>query len=82
MKVLVKNREYRVTPAQAKVLFNIGRATYITRDMNAQPVVNVEQFDVDAFGVKWDESLHAASRVKNQDGSWRKRPGAKAEAKE
>jgi hypothetical protein len=74
MKVLVKGKEYRVTSRQADTLVKIGRATYLTRDMQAQPVA-----DVDAAGVAWNSEQHAASRIKNLDGTWRKKPGAKAQ---
>lgn len=55
---------------------------------DVQVVGYVETFDsaeigamgaeVDATGVEWDATLHAASKLKNSDGTWRKKPGRAA----
>lgn len=34
--------------------------------------------DLDSDNTPWDPALHVASKLKNGDGTWRKRPGAKS----
>ena len=34
--------------------------------------------DLDSDNTPWDAALHVASKLKNGDGTWRKRPGAKS----
>lgn len=36
--------------------------------------------ELDSEGVAWDAATHVATKLKNADGTWRKRPGAKAAA--
>jgi hypothetical protein len=43
--------------------------TYHTREMTA---------DVDAKGAPWDATLHTSTKLKNSDGTWRKKPGRAA----
>lgn len=43
--------------------------TYQTRAMTA---------DVDSTGAPWDGSLHTSTKLKNSDGTWRKKPGRAA----
>jgi len=38
--------------------------------------------ETDARGIKWDERIHSASRVKNADGNWKKRKNVKPEETE
>lgn len=33
--------------------------------------------DLDSDGTAWDADLHVSTKLKNSDGTWRKRPGAK-----
>ena len=54
----------------AAVLAKRGLGVYMTRDMVAAKI------EVDAEGHPWDAELHAATRIKNKDGTWRKKPGA------
>lgn len=35
--------------------------------------------ETDSAGATWDSALHVATKSKNSDGTWRKRPGSKAE---
>lgn len=63
--------------------------TYQTRMMQAEqnPVPNAADHIVthetalehDTAGVVWNAEIHAAAKIKNQDGTWRKKPGAKAD---
>lgn len=61
---------------------------YQTRALVAAPVQSVEIAgprgdvliideiaEVDSAGVEWHATLHAASKLKNADGTWRKKPG-------
>lgn len=40
-----------------------------------QEATEIEDFDSD--GNAWDADLHVSTKLKNSDGTWRKRPGAK-----
>jgi hypothetical protein len=85
-----KGGEREMSIRDAKILEKLKLGTYMTRDMRAgvpefpnakvvkpEPVVDLE---LDSAGFAWDAELHAESRAKNKDGTWRKRPGgAKAE---
>ena len=98
--------EYEANDRQARLLVKIGRAQYLTRDMQAAPVTGpvvnghvspvepepaapvvvpdvVEaheepSVETDSENVAWDASMHVASKLKNVDGTWRKKPGARA----
>jgi hypothetical protein len=63
-------------PAHAEALQKMKYGTYMTRDMVAERAVPVAE--VDSEGQRWDETMHVASKAKNKDGTWRKKPGAKA----
>lgn len=77
-------REKEMSDRYAVVLEKIGHGSYMTRDMRAvMPVVHIaspveQQVELDDNGVPFDPELHAESKVKNKDGSWRKKPGSKA----
>lgn len=63
----------------AKILAKMGRLTYMTRDMVAAPVKEVEPSEeLDSAGTPWNADLHVASKLQNKDGTWRKKPGAAA----
>lgn len=78
----------------AKILSKLGKGSYLTRDLAAyrpvllqeamppeplQPVPEQEEEeDVDSVGDAWDEAIHVSTKLKNADGTWRKRPGAKS----
>lgn len=34
--------------------------------------------DLDSENMAWDEALHVSTKLKNADGTWRKKPGARA----
>lgn len=92
-----KAGKQKAMPAtHAKILHKLGRATYMTRDMVAEPLVPV-QFEspaaftspdiqpvesaggeMDSAGTTWSADLHTSTKLKNADGTWRKRPGARA----
>jgi hypothetical protein len=82
MKVSVKDvksgRVKSMSPRYAKILTQLGRATYLTRDMVADPTAAAGDAELDSAGQPWNEALHASTKIKNADGTWRKRPGAKA----
>lgn len=90
MKVTIKDKRGRVktmASAYAKILVKLGRAQYLTRDMMAAPpsfpdsepaAAPVLTEELDATGARWDETVHSSTRLTNADGTWRKRPGAKA----
>lgn len=43
------------------------------------PVAEAPAVDLDAEGNAWDADLHVSTKLKNADGTWRKRPGAKTQ---
>lgn len=48
---------------------------------SVEVVGEVETFDpaeVDSTGVEWDATLHTSTKLKNSDGTWRKKPGRAA----
>lgn len=51
-----------------------GAATEIAAATAAQEAPSTE---TDSAGATWDEKLHVATKLKNGDGTWRKRPGAR-----
>lgn len=66
----------------AKVLIKIkkleasdGEMTYQTRAMPAGRTVPAE---VDSAGATYDPTLHTSTKLKNSDGTWRKKPGRAA----
>lgn len=85
--VLVKNKRYSVSARQAKVLVDIGRGTYMTRDMQAQPVVGsatsevpaANDAELDSVGQRWNEEIHAADHSKTLSGVWARKRGRKPE---
>lgn len=77
-----KNGKERQMPSVlADVLTRRGMGTYMTRDLvAARP--SVPAVEVDSAGDEWNPDLHVASKLKNQNGTWRKKPGAAAHAAE
>lgn len=61
----------------AKKLQAVGM-TYQTRALQAAPVREVASVEVDSVGIEWDASLHTSTKLKNSDGTWRKKPGRAA----
>lgn len=61
----------KLAPAEGEITSK--RTVYQTRDLVAAPAV-----DVDSAGMAWDASLHTSTRLKNSDGTWRKKPGRAA----
>lgn len=58
---------------KAKKLQEVG-LTYQTRMMTAGPAVGAS-VEVDSAGNQWDAAIHASTKLKNSDGTWRKKPG-------
>jgi hypothetical protein len=80
-----KNGSTRVMHSlAADVLYRRGLGTYMTRDLVADrtaPALATSE-EVDSAGNPWNAELHVASKLKNQDGTWRKKPGAHKAATE
>lgn len=70
--------ERKMMAIQAEVLFKRGLGTYMTSDMGNKPAVIKASVEVDSAGDEWNPDLHVASKLKNQNGTWRKKPGAAA----
>lgn len=51
---------------------------YQTRALVAAPVEAAASVEVDSSGVAWDAALHTSTKLKNSDGTWRKKPGRTA----
>ncbi len=62
----------------AKKLQEVRGLTYETRAMTAAPVQSESSVEVDSAGAQWDASLHTSTKLKNSDGTWRKKPGRAA----
>lgn len=58
---------------KAKKVQEVGM-TYQTRALVAAPA----SVEVDSAGMEWDAALHASTKLKNADGTWRKKPGRAA----
>ena len=55
------------------------RPVYQTRAMvAADPIDPVEYAERDANGIEWNAELHTSTKLKNSDGTWRKKPGRAA----
>lgn len=83
--------DFEATSRDARILIAIGKAAYQTRVMTAAapasapaptaPIVAApppapDAPELDSAGAAWDESVHVSTRLKNADGTWRRRPGA------
>lgn len=61
---------------RAKKVEQVG---YETRALVAgKPAKMPASVEVDSAGVAWDASLHTSTKLKNSDGTWRKKPGRAA----
>lgn len=75
--------ERKMMAIQADVLFKRGLGTYLTTDMGHKPgVIKAAEPETDSAGEVWNPDFHVASKLKNQNGTWRKKPGAAAAAQE
>ncbi len=89
MKVTPINRKFgRYQPGEefdlpdkvARVFVNAKKLAYVagvyqTRALVAAPVQAAVSVEVDSNGVEWDATLHTSTKLKNSDGTWRKKPG-------
>jgi hypothetical protein len=74
-------KERAMSSVVANILTRRGMGTYMTRDLVADrtpPKVATTEPDVDSAGDAWNPDLHVASKLKNMNGTWRKKPGAAA----
>lgn len=78
-----RRKEVRDTVGRALVKIKgvkeVSEGSYLTRDMADQPKVAKVLPELDSAGNAWDENLHVASKLKNLNGTWRKKPGAAAQ---
>lgn len=82
-------KERRIPTVLAEVLNRRGMGTYLTRDMVAestkipamQSMGSNQSLDdlVDSAGTVWNAEIHVATKLKNMNGTWRKKPGAAAQ---
>jgi KaiC/GvpD/RAD55 family RecA-like ATPase len=83
-----KGTERKMSTMLADILYRKGMGTYMTRDLQAEAkqtartLPNMTAVEVDSAGDAWNPDLHVASKLKNQNGTWRKKPGAAAHAAE
>lgn len=61
----------------ADVLSRRGMGEYLTRDMVASSRPSLPPVQVDSAGDEWNAELHVATKLKNQNGTWRKKPTAR-----
>lgn len=75
----------RETPEPSKPVEQKSSNSYQTRMMqadtgsvsNAADHIIDSATEVDSAGQGWNAETHVATKLKNQDGTWRKKPGAK-----
>lgn len=73
-------KERKMSSIAADILARRGLGTYMTRDMVAsRPEVPAVAAEFDSAGQEWNSDLHVATKLKNQNGTWRKKPGAAAQ---
>lgn len=70
--------EFDLPDRVAKVFINAKKVeavgmTYQTRALVAAP--GRASIEVDSSGAAWDAALHTSTKLKNSDGTWRKKPG-------
>jgi hypothetical protein len=73
-KALIKIK--KLAPADGELTSK--RLTYNTRALVATPATQIDSVEVDSAGVEWDASSHTSTKLKNSDGTWRKKPGRAA----
>lgn len=85
-RVTYLTRDMQAAPVTGPVVNGHG-AVPVAPIAPAEPIashapVEPEQppVDLDSDNTPWDPALHVASKLKNGDGTWRKRPGAKSAA--
>lgn len=88
MKVKMLDRfgnERNVEERIARVLEKRGKMAYQTRMLTADeglystnPTPPEPEPEVDSAGDVWNPDMHVSTKLQNQDGTWRKKPGAKA----
>lgn len=61
-----------VAPVSASVP-EAAESTESAESAESQAIV-----ETDSDGAEWDAAMHVATKLKNADGTWRKKPGAKA----
>jgi hypothetical protein len=73
----VKTGAEKTMPVKhAEILYRIGRVEYMTRDMVPAPPQGAPVPELDSAGTAWSADFHVATKLKNADGTWRKKPGA------
>jgi hypothetical protein len=75
--------EFDLPDKVARVFINAKKVQavgmpYQTRALVAAPAFAHPMVEVDANGVEWDAALHTSTKLKNADGTWRKKPGRAA----
>lgn len=78
-------RRKEVKDAAARYMIKIGTAKavvdYENRSMADKPKIQKAPEvlpELDSAGDAWNPELHTASKIQNNDGTWRKKPGARA----
>lgn len=49
------------------------------RDRVLDQITQSVNTEIDSSGTAWNADIHTATKIRNQDGTWRKKPGAKVE---
>lgn len=73
-RALIKAKAAKEVTEDATFNRSMADKPMVTREVGA---ASTEAIEVDAAGDEWNADIHAASKVKNQDGTWRKKPGAR-----
>lgn len=68
--------EFDLPDKVARVFINAKKlVAYQTRALEAAPAQAAVSVEVDAAGIQWDAAVHTSTKLKNFDGTWRKKPG-------
>ena len=69
-------KERKMSSVAADVLTRRGLGTYLTRDLVADRTPKAPPPELDSAGEPWNPEIHVASKLQNNNGTWRKKPGA------
>jgi hypothetical protein len=73
--------EFEMPDRAARIFINakkLEQVGYQTRALQAAPLEVPPSIEVDSAGMAWDAMLHSSTKLKNSDGTWRKKPGRAA----
>jgi hypothetical protein len=70
--------EFDLPDKVARVFINAKKVQAVGMPYQTRALVAAPSVEVDSAGVEWNASLHTSTKLKNADGTWRKKPGRAA----